>query len=59
MCEKSLLERYKKTMDHIGLKNLTALPDEVKAALKNTTALGDKVKLLESIELNLERQGLV
>ena len=54
-----LLKRYSKSLNHIGIKNLSVLPDEIKDKLKVTTNLEDKVKLFEVIEASLSRQGLI
>lgn len=55
----NLLNRYSELLNRIGIKNLPALPDEMKERLKNTTRLAEKVRVLEDIVASLERQGLV
>ena len=57
--EQNLLDRYKRSLDRIGINNLPALPENMRAALKNATALSDKVKVLEAIEEHLSKQGLI
>ena len=54
-----LLKRYSKSLNHIGIKNLSVLPDETKNMLKSAHKLEDKVKLFEAIEASLNRQGLI
>lgn len=54
-----LLKRYSKSLNHIGTKNLSVLPDEIKTHLKSTHKLEDKVRLFEAIEESLSRQGLI
>lgn len=54
-----LLRRYSKSLNHIGVKNLSVLPDETKDELKATRKLADKVRLFEAIEKSLSRQGLI
>ena len=54
-----LLKRYSKSLNHIGIKNLSVLSDEIKDELKVTTNLEAKVKLFEAIEASLSRQGLI
>ena len=54
-----LLKRYSKSLNHIGIKNLSVLPDEIKDKLKVTINLETKVKLFEVIEASLSRQGLI
>lgn len=56
---RQLLIRYKKSLDHIGIKKLPALPDEMKERLKKATKLDEKVIVLEDIEAYLTRQGLI
>lgn len=55
----TLEQRYKSAIDKIGMRNLAALPEEIKMPLKKTTNLSDKVKLLEAILQSLQKQGLV
>jgi hypothetical protein len=54
-----LLKKYSKSLNHIGVKNLSVLPDETKNMLKSTHKLEDKVKLFEAIEASLSKQGLI
>lgn len=54
-----LLLRYDHALNHIGINNLPALPDDMKDALKKATKLEDKVRVLEDIEASLMRQGLI
>jgi hypothetical protein len=54
-----LLKKYSKSLNHIGVKNLSVLPDETKNMLKSAHKLEDKVKLFEAIEASLSKQGLI
>jgi hypothetical protein len=54
-----LLNRYSKSLNHIGVKNLSVLPNETKDRLKSAHKLEDKVKLFEAIEASLSKQGLI
>ena len=53
------LKRLEFLIDKIGLRNLSALPDEDKEKLKKATRIKDKVEELEKIKEKLERQGLI
>lgn len=57
--DKDYLRRYQRSLNHIGIKNLPALPDEMKERLKAARKLEDKVRVLEDIESTLSRQGLI
>ena len=54
-----LLNRYSKSLNHIGVKNLSVLPDKTKDMLKSAHKLEDKVKIFEAIETSLSRRGLI
>ena len=53
------LKRYEFLIDKIGIRNISALPDEDKEKLKKATTLKAKVEELEKIKKKLERQGLI
>ena len=56
---KELLRRYDKALNHIGINNLSALPEEMKERLREAHILCDKVVVLEDIEAILVKQGLI
>lgn len=55
----TLEQRYQRAIDKIGIQNLAAMPEEVKRPLKQATKLDDKVRILETLLLTLQKQGLV